>query len=311
MARLIRDLDNLPADLRSGAVSVGNFDGVHLGHARLIERLVACARRVRGPAVVWTFDPHPACVLTPAAAPPPLTSSERKTELLGLLGVEAVVACPATRDVLSLSPQDFFDRMLRQRLDVRAMVEGPNFFFGRQRSGSIDTLTALCEAAGVALEVVAPVLIDGQCISSSWIRELIQAGDVSAADRLLTQPYRLSGTVVRGAGRGAQLGFATANIEPAGMVLPPLGVYAGRGWHSDTAYAAAIHLGPNPTFGESHVKFEVHLVGYDQPLYGATLSVDFLARLREIRSFSDTQALQQQLQRDVAAASRIAGESAP
>lgn len=301
----------MPAHLSAGAVSVGNFDGVHLGHARLIACLVASAGRVRGPAVVWTFDPHPAAVLHPASAQVPLTSIERKAELLGRLGVDAVVACPTTRDLLSLSPAEFFDRLLRRRLDVRAMVEGANFRFGRQRGGSIDTLATLCQAAGVGLEVVVPVSRDGQRISSSRVRTLILAGDVHAACQLLTQPYQVSGTVVPGAGRGAQLGFATANIEPVGMIVPPPGVYAGRGWLGDTVFPAAIHLGPRPTFGETRVQFEVHLVGYDQPLYGATLRVDFLARLREICSFRDTQALQQQLRRDVTAASRIARESEP
>ncbi|MHB8973318.1 MAG: bifunctional riboflavin kinase/FMN adenylyltransferase, partial [Pirellulaceae bacterium] len=270
------------------------------------QRLVACARSVGGPAVVFTFDPHPAQLLYPESVPPPLTWTERKAELLGALGVDAVIACSAERAILSMSPDEFFTQILRGGLDVRVLVEGPNFFFGRNRSGSIDYLRQLCDRAGVLLEVVEPVLADGVCVSSSRIRELIQAGSVDAADALLTQPYRVQGLVVRGAGRGSQIGFATANIEPVGMVLPPLGVYAGRAWLRDTSYAAAIHIGPNPTFGEDQVKFEVHLVGYHQPLYGETLAVDFFDRLRDIRPFRDVVELQQQLRCDVAAACRIA-----
>ena len=307
-ATLIRSLsrDTLPSSVRGGAVTIGNFDGVHRGHAVLIDRLVARARGLGGPAVVFTFDPHPAQVLYPESVPPPLTWTERKAELLGALGVDVVIACPAERAVLSLTPDEFFEQILRERLAARAILEGPNFFFGRNRSGSLEYLQLLCDRAGVLLEVVEPVLADGVCVSSSRIRELIQAGRMGAADELLTQPYRVHGRVVRGAGRGAQIGFATANIEPVGMVLPPLGVYAGRAWLRDAGYSAAIHIGPNPTFGEDQVKFEVHLVGYSQPLYGETLAVDFLDRLRDIRPFGDVAELQRQLRRDVEAACRIA-----
>jgi riboflavin kinase / FMN adenylyltransferase len=312
----------MPSSVRCGAVTIGNFDGVHRGHAVLIDRLVARARALGGPAVVFTFDPHPAQLLYPESVPPPLTWTERKAELLGALGVDFVIACPAERAILSLSPEEFFEQILCAQLAVRAIVEGPNFFFGRNRSGSIESLQQLCDRAGVPLEVVEPVLADGVCVSSSRIRELIQAGNVGAADDLLTQPYRVHGLVVRGAGRGSQIGFATANIEPVGMVLPPPGVYAGRAWLRDleqdelrptaepassrAAYVAAIHIGPNPTFGENRVKFEVHLVGYHQPLYGEMLAVDFFDRLRDIRPFGDVAELQQQLRRDVEAACHIA-----
>lgn len=309
-ASLVRSLDrhSEAVSLRAGAVSIGNFDGVHRGHAALIERLVSQAREVGGPAVVFTFDPHPAQLLNPAAVPPPLTWTDRKAELLGALGVDVMVAYPADLELLALTPDAFFQQMLVEKLAVRAIVEGPNFYFGCQRSGTIDYLRELTRQAGIVLEVVEPVQAEGVFVSSSRIRELIQAGQIRAADALLTQPYRVHGPVVRGAGRGARIGFATANIEPVGMVLPPLGVYAGRAWLSDASYVAAIHIGPNPTFGEERVKFEVHLVGYDQPLYGATLFVDFYDRLRGIQPFGDVAALQEQLRRDVETACRVAAQ---
>ncbi len=304
-AALIRDLGNLPASWRSGAVAIGNFDGVHLGHAALLERLVARARQMGRAAVVFTFDPHPAHTLRPQAAPPPLTSTERKTELLVALGVDAVIAYPADRAVLALSPDEFFQRILREQLDARAIVEGPDFHFGHRRRGTVEYLARLCAAAGIELEVVEPLWVDGCCVSSSRIRALIQDGNVAAADRLLTQPYQVRGVVVPGVGRGAQLGFPTANLQPVGMVLPPAGVYAGRAWLGGASYVAAIHVGPIPTFGEADTKFEVHLVGLNRPLYGEQLSVDFLDRLRDIRSFEGVAALQAQLQRDVADARRV------
>ena len=243
------------------------------------------------------------------AVPPPLTWTERKAEATRALGVDAVIAYPTDCAILSLSAEDFFVQIWRGRLDVRVIVEGPNFFFGRDRGGSVDVLTQLCQRMGVELEVVEPLWVDGCCVSSSRIRELIQAGNVRAADQLLTQSYRVHGTVVRVAGRGSQIGFPTANLEPVGMVLPPLGVYAGRAWLRQASFAAAIHIGPNPTFGEDHVKFEVHIVGVTGPLYGEMLGVDFLDRLRGIRSFAGVAELQQQLRQDVESALRVAEES--
>lgn len=303
---LIRHLSELPASLRAGAVAIGNFDGVHVGHAALIERLIARARALGGAAVVFTFDPHPAALLYPDAVPPPLTATPRKAELLAALGVDATFAYPTDNEILSWSADEFFQRILREQLDARAIVEGPNFFFGRQRSGTIEYLAQLCRAAGIELEVVEPLQVDGSSVSSSRIRDLIQAGDVAAADRLLTEPYRVRGEIVRGAGRGATLGFATANLRPVGMVLPPLGVYAGHAWLRGTGYPAAIHIGPNPTFGEEQVKFEVHIIGIDESLYGEMLDVDFLDRLRDVRVFDQVAQLRDQLRRDVDAARRVA-----
>ncbi len=304
--KLIRNLDEFPASLEHGAVTIGNFDGVHRGHALLLQRLVARARDVKGPAIVFTFDPHPAQLLYPEAVPPSLTWTQRKAELLGELGAVAVVAFATDRAVLRMSPNEFFQTIVRGHLKARAMVEGPNFFFGRDRSGSIDTLRTLCQEAEMVLDVVPPLQVAGRFVSSSWIRELIQAGDVRRADELLTRPYRVRGCIVQGAGRGAKIGFPTANIDPVGMVLPPLGVYAGRAIVNHRCYAAAVNIGPNPTFGEEQVKFEVHLVDCDQALYGSLLELDFLDRLRDIRSFDDVAALRQQLAMDVRAARQIA-----
>src|SRR6476619_6833177 len=147
--RLLRSFDNLPADLRHGAVSIGNFDGVHRGHARLIERLLAKARELGGPAIVFTFDPHPVRLLRPEAAPPPLTWTDRKAQLLGELGVTAVIAYPTDEALLALSPEEFFRQIVQDKLAAGAMVDGPNFFFGHDRAGNIDTLGRLCGSAGI------------------------------------------------------------------------------------------------------------------------------------------------------------------
>ncbi|OYV96457.1 MAG: riboflavin biosynthesis protein RibF, partial [Planctomycetia bacterium 21-64-5] len=189
--KLLRELSGLPDELRGGALTIGNFDGVHLGHARLIERLVARARAVAGPSVVFTFDPHPVRLLRPERAPWPLTWTERKARLLQQLGVDWIIAYPTDEALLALSDREFFQQIVRDKLAARAMVEGPNFFFGHNRTGTIDVLRKLTSAAGMELDVVDPVVIEGAIVSSSRVRELIAAGKVDEARRLLTEPYRI------------------------------------------------------------------------------------------------------------------------
>jgi riboflavin kinase/FMN adenylyltransferase len=303
---IIRHLEQLPDRDRGGAVAIGNFDGVHLGHRRIVERLLQRARQAGGSAIVFTFDPHPVRLLRPGECPPPLTWTERKAELLADLGVQRVVAYPTDEALLRLSPREFFDRIVVQALASKAMVEGPNFFFGHNREGNVDVLRALADAAGMTLDVVEPVVADGDVVSSSRIRRLVAAGDVSAAARLLTAPYRIRGMVTHGAGRGARIGFPTANLEAVDTLLPAAGVYAGRAWIGGQAWAAAVNLGPNPTFGEQALKVEVHVLDFDEALYGQPLEVEFVERLRDIQSFASADELVRQLRLDVAAARRAA-----
>ncbi len=304
--KLFRSLDELPDRFRSGAVAVGNFDGVHRGHARIVERLLAAAQRVNGPAVVFTFDPHPVRLLRPDQCPPPLTWTDRKAHLLAELGVDATLAYPTDPALLELPPQVFFDHLLRERLDARALVEGPNFFFGRNRAGTVDVLREYCEKAGVYLEVVPALELEGAAVSSSRVRRLIAAGDIDTASKLLTHPYRIRGMVIHGAGRGARIGFPTANVGAIDTLLPGPGVYAGRAYVARAPWPAAINVGPNPTFGEQALKVEVHLIGFAGSLYGKPLEVDFLSQLRDIRSFDGVEALRAQLHSDVERAAQIA-----
>jgi len=305
--QLIRDLARLPDELRGGAVSIGNFDGVHRGHARIVERLLARAEDLRGPAVAFTLDPHPARLLRPHAVPPGLCSTERKARLLTQLGVDALVAYPTDRALLDLRAEEFFESVVRGQLAARAVVEGPNFFFGHNRSGDVELLDRLCRRDGIVLEVVEPVEVDGEPISSSRIRELIRRGEVGLARAMLTEPYRIRGEVVRGAGRGAALGYPTANLARIDSLVPGVGIYAGRAWvpGREAPYPAAISVGSNPTFDESELKVEPYLVGYQGSLYEQAVEVDFLARLREIVRFASVQELVAQMQRDVESARRI------
>jgi riboflavin kinase/FMN adenylyltransferase len=307
--KLLRNLDEFPDQLRNGAVSIGNFDGVHRGHARIMQQLLDSARAVGGPAVVFTFDPHPVRLLRPELAPPPLTWTRRKADLLAELGVDAVVAYPTDRDLLELSPTEFFQRVVVEQLEALAMVEGPNFFFGKDRAGDVDQLGQLCDQADIQLEVVEPLQEGDGFISSSRVRQLIAGGDVAEAGQLLTRPYRIRGMVTHGAGRGKSIGFPTANVAAIDTLLPAHGVYAGRAYTAQGAATAAINLGPNPTFGDQSVKVEVHLIGTDESLYGLPLEVDFLSRMRDILPFDSVDQLRDQLARDVNRASSIVAQA--
>jgi riboflavin kinase/FMN adenylyltransferase len=304
--KLLRDLDGLPDAVRHGAMAIGNFDGVHLGHARIIQRLVAQARELGGPAVVFTFDPHPVKLLRPDRAPAPLTWTERKMDLLAELGADVVIAYPTDAALLELSPREFFDRVVRRKLDARAMVEGPNFFFGHDRQGNVKTLGEFCREAEIPLVVVDPVLVDDQPVSSSRVRVLVSRGAVDDTRRMLTWPYRIRGTVVHGAGRGRDLGFPTANLEGIETLLPAEGIYAGRAYVDGRSWSAAISLGPNPTFDDGRLKAEVHLLDFCGMLYGRTIEVDFLSRLRDIQRFHSVAELVSQMDRDLEATRRIA-----
>jgi riboflavin kinase/FMN adenylyltransferase len=298
---IIRHLEQFPAASRGGAVAIGNFDGVHLGHRRIVERLLARARELGGPAIVFTFDPHPVRLLRPTECPPPLTWTERKAELLAAIGVHRVVAYPTDESLLLLSARQFFERIVVEALGARALVEGPNFYFGHNREGDVGLLAQLAAGAEMTLDVVEPVVEGGAIVSSSRVRQLIASGDVTAAARLLAVPYRIRGLVTHGAGRGAKIGFPTANLAGVDTLLPAAGVYVGRAWINGAAAPAAINLGPNPTFGEQALKVEVHVLDREVALYGQPLEVEFVARLRDVVKFGSAEELIGQLRRDIEA----------
>ena len=304
--KLIRNLEEFPSSLRGGAITIGNFDGVHRGHATIINRLKHHANLVDGAAIVFTFDPHPVRVLRPDEAPAPLTWTDRKADLLAELGVDVVVAYPTDRKLLSLTHDEFFAQIVQEKLGARAMIEGPNFFFGKGRGGDVDVLRKLCDGADINLEIVTPVQDDAELISSSRIRNLIASGDVGPAAAMLTHPYRIHGMVTHGAARGAKIGFPTANLDAIDTLVPAAGVYAGRTYIDGRSHWSAIHVGPNPTFGENVLKVESHILDFDRSLYGSVVEVDFISRLRDILRFESKEELVQQLASDIGAARKIA-----
>ena len=297
--------------LARSAVTIGNFDGVHIGHAAIVSRLVAAAAALGVPAVALTFDPHPASLVRPGLAPAPLTTPARRAELLLALGLDAVLVQPTDTAFVALSAEEFYAHILRGQLGGVAFIEGEDFRFGAGRAGDVEVLGRLAAADGVMVEVVPAVSVGGATVSSSRLRGLLMAGDVAAAATLATAPYRLSGTVEPGARRGAGLGFPTANLGRMATLVPAAGVYAARArLAGDTGSAAwfpaAVNIGTSPTFETTKPTVEAHLVGFAGDCYGRVLDVDFLARLRDTRRYSAVEDLKRQLADDVAQAVAIA-----
>lgn len=295
-----------PGDCRRGVVSVGNFDGVHRGHAALIAELRRQADSLSGNAVVLTFDPHPIELLRPDLAPPLLTTTEDRSKLLLDLGADCVLVVRATHELLALRAEEFFSEVIEKRLQAQALVEGTNFGFGRGREGDVAMLTRLCESVGIGLSIVPPIILDGIEVSSSRVRSALSSGNVREAASLLGRPYRLHGLVGVGQRRGQKLGFPTANLERIQVLVPGDGVYGVRVPHEGKTWPAAANVGPNPTFGENARKVEIHLIGFQGDLYGKELTVDFVERLRDTRPFTSVAELIEQLRRDIDQARRLA-----
>jgi riboflavin kinase/FMN adenylyltransferase len=309
--RLVRMEATAPLGWREPAVTIGNFDGVHLGHQALVGRVVERARRSDGTAAVLTFDPHPARVLAPERAPAALTTPEQKLELLAGLGVDVVAVLPFTPAVAALAPEEFVRAVLAGSLGARQVVVGEGFRFGRRQSGDAAGLARLGGDYGFAVEAVAPVLDDGQPVSSSRVREALSRGDVDGARRLLGRAYFLDGLVVRGDGRGRSIGVPTANLAPENEILPASGVYAGHVRVADGSWRpAVVNRGTRPTFAGLEEALEAHLLDFDGDLYGTRLRLAFTARLREERRFAGPRELVAQIREDVAHARTLLSSAA-
>lgn len=297
--------DPAPTECRRGAISIGNFDGVHRGHQEILSELRQQARMIAGPAVAITFDPHPLALLRPEARQPLLTTADDRAELLLRFGADHVIVLQTSSAFLHLGAAEFFHKVLQEGFAARWLVEGTNFGFGRNREGNVNTLLAFCQAAHIGVTFVPPLEQEGEPISSSRIRKALMAGDVSAAGQFLGRAYRIRGTVGLGQKRGQTIGFPTANLVDVATLMPADGVYAVRAEFAGRTYAAAANIGPNPTFGEQARKVEVHVLDFAGDLYGQTLAVEFITRLRAVQQFKSIQDLVNQLHADIAAARQL------
>ena len=300
-------LDDVPAEWGRCVVTIGEFDGVHRGHQRIVERAARAGKERGLPVVVITFDPHPDEVIRPGSHPPLLCSARRRAELLAGLGADAVLVLPFTLEFSRLDPGEFVRTVLVDRLHAAMVAVGEDFRFGHKAAGDVPLLAKLGEKYEFTTEGIPLLGADGARISSTSIRDMLAAGDVAAAAKALGRPHRVEGVVVRGHQRGRALGFPTANLEtPPHTAIPADGIYAGWLASLDEAgrdverWPAAISIGSNPTFGEGERTVEAYALDRtDLDLYGMHAAIDFTARLRGTLRFDSVGALVEQMRRDV------------
>lgn len=306
---LLRHLERVGRRFPAPVLTLGNFDGVHLGHQAILRRLVETAHSVGGSAVALTFQPHPTAVLAPARAPRLITDWRTRVHLIAAMGVDAIVVQHFTRAFAAISADDFVRRFLVDGLGVRAVVVGHRVSFGHGRAGGAETLRQLGARCGFAVEVIGPVEASGMLVSSSAVRQAISEGEFERARLLLGRTPSVAGRVIHGHHRGHALGFPTANLRIADLALPPDGVYAVRALARGVPREGVANLGFNPTFEQHERSLEVHLFDLDENLYGQRIEVRFVRRLRGETRFPNVQALAAQIARDAAAARQVLADS--
>lgn len=300
--QIVRGLESSPPDAGPSAVALGAFDGIHLGHRAILGTAVALARQGKIRALACTFDRHPMEVLQPDRAPMPITTLEERLELIAGTGIDTTVVIPFTPAVASVEAKAFVQDVLIGTLEAREIVVGFNHRFGRGARGDAQLLESLAAPLGFRAHIVPALMVDGVAVSSSEIRAALQRGDLPNAERLLGRPYSIRGEVVRGAGRGRTLGFPTANVKTERPLGLPVGVYVCRLLVGARQHQAVVNVGYRPTFGETDLSVEAHVLDFAGDLYDQKVTLTFLRRLREERKFPSVDALKEQIAIDVAAA---------
>lgn len=293
-------LDAVAEDFRNPVVTIGNFDGLHRGHRQILEVAKRRASELNRSCICVTFEPHPVRFFHREAPPFRLSPRRQKSRLLAEQQIDAVLIIEFTEEIAEQPPEAFVNEMLAAQLDAAAVVVGEDFRFGKERAGDTDMLQDLCDESGIETKIVAPVEHDGQRISSTWIRKELSKGNLDVANFLLNHPFALSGNVVEGEGRGAKLGFPTANLECGNQLIPPKGVYATRLIDGETAFPSVTNIGVRPTFDEKNLTIETHVLDRDDlELYDKQLDVEFLTFLRPEKAFEDVDQLKAQIQKDI------------
>ncbi len=309
--KIIRTLDEITPALHGCIMTIGNFDGIHLAHQKIIRRVVEEAHAIDRPAVVMTFEPHPQKVFHPTQYPFYLILTfEEKMAILESLGVDVAIVIQFTREFAKTSATDFIHSVICRRLNPRDVLIGHDYTFGRGKEGKPEYLRLLGDQCGFGVEIIEAVRLDGEIVSSTRVRQAVLKGCVAGAAILLGRPYNLHGVVVPGFQRGAELGFPTANLQPDKELIPPEGVYAVYVEIEGVLHQGVANIGHNPTFGNEGLSIEVHVLGLEENLYGERLNLLFVERLREERKFDSIAALSEQIEIDIARTREILQEPA-
>ncbi len=307
--QIIRGLRNLSEKPDNAVVTIGNFDGVHLGHQAIFKRVIERAGQVGGKSVVYTFDPHPLKILSPEQSVNLLCAFKKKMELIAAYGIDMTVCADFTRDFARMHPRDFAKKLMTG-LKMDTVVVGHDYSFGHGKTGTIDYLKKMGEELGFKVEVIDAVEVDKERVSSSVIRELIDRGDINRGNRLLNRCYSIAGKVVSGYKRGRAIGFPTANLDTPYEVIPAVGVYAVFvSVKGGSVLDGVVNIGYNPTFDRDDFIVEVHLLDYDNDIYGQETEIYFIERLRDERNFDNVEQLQAQIKEDIQKARGMLGKA--
>ncbi len=308
--RIIEGLENVQRFEEPTAVTIGVYDGVHLGHRYIIERCVERAKKMQGLSVVITFEPMPLALLAPDEAPQRITTLKQKAIYLEELGIDVLLVAAFDERFAAMAPSRFIDVVLSEKLNAKVVVVGSDFRFGKGRSGDVEFLRRYLLPKGVDVEVVEQLKIGGVPVSSTRIRKLLDRGDIEAAAKLLGRYPVVEGTVIAGRRRGKKLGFATANVDVENPgAVPECGVYAGFALIDSEKLPAVVDVGTSPTFKDvKKVEFHVHVIGFDRDIYGKKIGVELIKRLREEVPFESVGELRAQIKRDIDEAVGFLGE---
>jgi riboflavin kinase/FMN adenylyltransferase len=302
---LITDLKNIKQKFDNTILTLGNFDGLHLGHQELVKTIIRRSKETGALSMVVTFRPHPLKILAPDKCPPLISIYEEKIRLFEKLGIDVLVKIPFTLEFSAMSPEEFVRDILCATLGAREIFVGYNYRFGKGREGDIQTLKELGAKYGFAIREIEQLAIDGEVVSSTKIRTLLRDGLVEHAAKLLGRTYAITGIVVKGDGRGKSLGFPTANIAPKHSIIPADGVYAVRLMVRERGYDGIANIGLRPTFGKKTLAIEVHVFGFNEDIYGEDISLYFIKKIRDEKKFKDAAALVNRIRSDIDTAKEI------
>ncbi len=306
--KIIQGIQNIKESITYPVLTIGNFDGVHLGHQAIFKKVVDRVKEVEGTGIVFTFEPHPKKILLPDKYLASLTTFEKKLELIEKTGIDMVICADFTPDFAALSPREFTKSILVEKVCVKEVFVGHDFNFGKGREGTAEYFQKMGEEFGFKVEVLDAVKINGGIVSSSFVRDLIANGRVSKAARYLGRPYSLVGKVVGGCEVGSAIGFPTANIDVHDSLIPHTGVYAVQIIFQKKTFNGVANIGYNPTFKRNLLTVEVHFFDFTENLYDQTIRLLFINRIRDEVAFSSTEELKIQIQKDVKTAKEIIDE---
>ncbi len=307
--RILKNIEDIEIPLKNAVVTIGNFDGVHLGHQALLHTVVEKAAAIDGTSTALTFHPHPMRVLKKNDHPPLITLPEQKTELIARSGIEVLIQIPFTKEFAAITARAFVEELLVRKIGMKALVVGSDYTFGRKREGNIDLLrnwSSELDYEVLLVDWIQPSFGKGRRISSTRIRELVIDGRMDEAKKLLGRYYQIRGVVATGRNRGGRLlGFPTANINLQDELCPKQGIYAVTVEHDGNTYKGVANIGYSPTFEDHIFTVEVHIMDFSQNIYGDPIRVNFIDRLRDEIKFDSIEALADQIQRDIEHAHKI------